>query len=147
VFGLGLLGTGARLLSIKPRYRSEATVVYEPGPMQAEAEPTEDLGQLLRQMLTSGPRLQRLIEEMHLYPTVVGGKGLPGAVEVMRGDVKMAVREGPTFGVSYDADDRDRARAVLTRLLSGVVDDDARRRQHQVETMPIRLVDTPRGGA
>jgi hypothetical protein len=134
VLGLGLLGTGARILSIDRLYRSKTTITYEHGVLAGEPDPPRDVGQRLAEMLTSRERLQRLIEEMHLYPTVVTERGLTDAVDEMRSDVHLSVRGATTFDVSYDADDGDRARAVLKRLVDSVIDEDTQRRQHEVET-------------
>jgi hypothetical protein len=133
VFALGLAGTAALVLSAKRLYRSEATLLYEHGVLQAEPDSPRQIGERLQEMLTSGPRLQGLIEEMRLYPTVVAERGLPAAVDEMRAQVEVTVGEGTTFGASYDTDDGDRARAVLMRLVNGVVDDDTQRRQHAAE--------------
>lgn len=134
VLALGLLATGAAVRSTKRLYRSESIVGYQRGVLEGEPDPPANIGSPLAEMLTSPARLQRLIEEMHLYPEVVVGRGLSAAIDEMRGDIKLAVRQGGSFGVSYDAGDRDRARAVLRRLVNGVVDDDAQRRQHEAET-------------
>lgn len=134
VLAVGLLATGAAVRSTKRLYRSESIVRYERGVLEGEPDPPADIGPPLAEMLTSPARLQRLIEEMRLYPVVVSERGLPAAIDEMRGDLQLAVRPGGSFGVSYDADDRDRARAVLRRLVNGVVDDDAQRRQHEAET-------------
>lgn len=133
VFGLGLLGTTARVLSTKRLYRSEATLLYEHGVLQAEPDSPRRIAQRIQEMLTSRPRLQGLIEEMRLYPAVVTERGLPAAVDEMRAQVQVTVREGTTFGASYDTDDADRARAVLMRLVNGVVDEDTQRRQQEAD--------------
>jgi hypothetical protein len=133
VLALGLLVTGAAVRATRPFYRSESIVGYERGVLEGEPDPPRDIGPRLAEMLTAPARLQRLIEEMHLYPEVVAGRGLPAAIDEMRGDIKLAVRPGGSFGVSYQADDRARAREVLRRLVNGVVDDDTQRRQHEAE--------------
>jgi uncharacterized protein involved in exopolysaccharide biosynthesis len=139
VFCLGLLGTAAWVRSTTRLYRSEATIIYEPSVLQGEAGSPREIGLALQRTLTAAPRLQRLIEEMHLYRTVVGRSGLAVAVDEMRAHIKVTVGEGTpvgegtAFDVSYDADDGDRARAVLERLVGGVVDEDAQRRQHEAE--------------
>jgi hypothetical protein len=139
VFALGLAGTAARVLSAKRLYRSEATLLYEHGVLQAEPDSPRQIGERLQEMLTSRPRLQGLIEEMRLYPTVVAERGLPAAVDEMRAQVEVTVGEGTTFGASYDTDDGDRARAVLMRLVNGVVDDDTQRRQHAADDVRQNL--------
>lgn len=134
VLGLGLVATAARVRSTKGHFRAEATVVFEHGVLQEEPDSPRQIGQRLREMLTSGPRLQRLIDEMHLAPTALDPAGAGAAVAEMRAALRVTVGDGTNFGVSYDADDDDRAQAVLRRLVSGVVDDDTQRRQHDAET-------------
>jgi len=134
VLALGLLATGAVVRATRHLYRSESIVGYERGVLEGEPDPPRDIGQRLAEMLTSPARLQRLIEETHLYPEVVAGRGLPAAVDEMRGDIKLAVRPGGGFGVSYEAADAAGAREVLRRLVTAVVDDDTQRRQHEAET-------------
>ena len=134
VFTFGLLATGARVLTTKRLYRAEALVIYEPGVLPSEDDASREVGPHLTEMLTSPPRLERLIWELHLYPALVARHGnLAASAKKMRDDLRVAARNGNSFAVSYDAPERGLAQAVLTRLVNGVVDDDTERRQQQAE--------------
>jgi hypothetical protein len=133
VFVLGLLATGARVLATQRLYRAEALIVYEPGVPRSEADAPREAGPLLTEMLSSRPRLEALIEEMRLYPAQVGRRGLGAGADEMRDDIRVAAHDGTSFAVSYDAADREQAKAVLTRLVNDVVDGDTERRQQQAE--------------
>jgi len=133
VFVLGLIATGARVIATQRLYRAEALVIYEPGVLPPETDAPREAGPHLTQMLTARPRLEALIEEMRLYPALVSRRGLGAGADEMRDDVRVAARDGTSFAVSYDAADPEQARAVLTRLVNGVVDDDTERRQQQAE--------------
>jgi hypothetical protein len=133
VFALGLLATGARVLATQRLYRAEALVIYEPGVLPSEADAPQKAEPHLLQMLTARPRLEGLIEEMRLYPVLVGRHGVGAGADEMRDDIRVDARDGTTFAASYDAPDRGQAKAVLDRLVNGVVDDDTARRQQQVE--------------
>jgi hypothetical protein len=133
VFVLGLIATGARVIATQRLYRAEALVIYEPGVLPSEADAPREAGPHLTEMLTARPRLEALIEEMRLYPALVGRRGLGAGADEMRDDVRVAARDGTSFDVSYDAADPEQAKAVLTRLVNGVVDDDTERRQQQAE--------------
>jgi hypothetical protein len=134
VFTFGLLATGARVLTTKPLYRAEALVIYEPGVVPSGDDASREVGPHLTEMLTSPLRLERLIGELQLYPALVARHGnVAACAERMRDDIRVAPRDGSSFAVSYDAPDRGLAKAVLTRLVTGVVDDDTGRRQQQAE--------------
>ncbi|HZL18944.1 MAG TPA: hypothetical protein VFG23_14485 [Polyangia bacterium] len=134
VFIFGLLATGARVLTTQRLYRAEALVIYEPGVLPSEDDTSREVGPHLTEMLTAPRRLERLIWELHLYPALVARHGnMAAAAEKMRDDVRVAPRDGSGFAVSYDAPDRGLAKAVLTRLVNGVVDDDTERRRQQAE--------------
>jgi hypothetical protein len=133
VFVSGLVATGARVLATQRLYRAEALVSYEPGVMPSEADAPRQVGAHLTEMLTARPRLEGLIAEMRLYPALVGRRGLGAGADDMRDDLRVAARDGTSFAVSYDAADREQAKAVLTRLVNGVVEGDTERRQQQAE--------------
>jgi uncharacterized protein involved in exopolysaccharide biosynthesis len=136
VFALGLLATGARVLATKPLYRAEALVIYEPGVLPSEDDAPREMGPHLREMLTSPPRLYGLVEELHFDEAPVARHtdvNLAHRADKLREDIRVAARDGTSFAVSYDAPDRDQAKAVLTRLVNAVVDDDTARRQQQAE--------------
>ncbi len=133
VFVLGLAATGARVIATQRLYRAEALVIYEPDVLPSEADAPREAGPHLAEMLTARPRLEALIEEMRLYPALVGRRGLGAGADEMRDDIRVAARDGTSFAVSYDAADPEQAKAVLSRLVNGVVDGDTERRQQQAE--------------
>jgi hypothetical protein len=137
--GVGLACTAVGVMGTKRLYRSEAVIQYERGVLPAEPESPRQMGARLEAALTSPERLQPLIEELRLYPTVAQQRGLAGAVDLMRAQLEVTARDGYSFGVSYDADDADRARAVLARLVASVIDEDARQRRQQAQAATLPL--------
>jgi hypothetical protein len=132
-FGIGLLLTGARVLWSPHLYRSSALILYERGALEVEPSAPQVIGARLKDLLMSRERLQRLIEQMRLYPAVIEGRGLAAAIDEMSAHLTLIPLASSNFAVSYDADDGDRAREVLTRLVSRVIDDDVQRREQAAE--------------
>src|SRR5262245_10552232 len=141
----GLASTAIWVVSTNRMYRSEAVIVYERpivasfGGVSAEGSSPRHVGIQLQDMVTSRQRLEKLIKEMKLYPSVVARRGLIEAIEEMRKGLGVGVREGFTFRVSYDSDSRDLAQQVLTRLVQSVVDDDTKRRARDAEQAKLFL--------
>lgn len=136
VLVIGLGATAAWALSTKRLYRSETVIAYERPIVSGSAaieESPRQVGLKLQDMVTSRPRLEELIKEMHLYPEAVEKNGMVEATDEMTAHLKVTVREGYTYRVSFDADGRDRAQQALARLAKKIVDTDASRRLHEAE--------------
>ena len=136
-FGIGLVVTAPWVMSTTRLYRSEAVIVWERG-VQAgtlghEGESVRAVAARLQDAFTSRQRLESLIRDMKLYRGLLDKRGLVAAIEEMRKHISVSNREGYTYRINYDSDSRDLAKDVLERLTASVVDEDAKRRNHEAE--------------
>ena len=114
-FGVGLLVTAAVVLTTKRIYRSETVLLYERGveaaALNRDPDSPRQVASRVKDTVTSRQRLQRLIEEMNLYPKIVDKLGMVEAVEVMQKAITFGNdREGATSRISYDYRSRLTAR-------------------------------------
>ncbi|HTA18875.1 MAG TPA: hypothetical protein VK989_06260 [Polyangia bacterium] len=136
---VGLVGTAAWALSTARLYRSEAVVLYERGVQGAgvgaggDGEGPRQVGLRLSDMMNARQRLEGLVKDFKLYPSIIEQRGMVDAIEEMRKHLVVGVKEGYSFKVSFDADSREQAKNVLDKLLKGIVDDDLKRRQREAE--------------
>jgi hypothetical protein len=146
----GLVGTAAWALSTSRLYRTEAVIVYESGVQGAggggDAEGPHQVGLRLGDMLNARQRLEGIIKEFKLYPTILDQRGMVDAIDEMRRHLIVGVKEGHSFKVSYDGESRDQVKAILDRLLKGIIDDDLRRRNREAEDAK-KFLDTERKSA
>ena len=129
---LGLAGTAVGVLLTQRLYRSETVLLYEKGLAGGE-ESSRGLGIRLQDSFSSRVRLEGLIKKNNLYPRLVKKRGLVEAADEMNAHVKVIIREGYAYRVSYDTDDRDRAQQVLTQLVQSVIDEETERRRRQAD--------------
>src|SRR6478735_4049327 len=129
---LGLAGTAVGVLMTKRLYRSETVLLYEKGLAGGE-ESSRGLGIRLQDAFSSRVRLEGLIKKNKLYPRLVKKRGLVEAAEEMNAHVKVLLREGYAYRISYDYDDRDRAQDVLTQLVNSVIGEETERRRRQAD--------------
>jgi protein tyrosine kinase modulator len=143
---LGLAGTAVGVLLTTRLYRSEAVLVYEKGLAATGDESSRGLGIRLQDAFSSRVRLEGLIKKNKLYPRLVRKRGLVEAAEEMNLHVKVLLREGYAYRISYDTDDRDRAQDVLTQLVNSVIDEESERRRRQADETK-RFLDAERARA
>ncbi len=136
---VGLVGTAAWALATARLYRSEAVVLYERGVQGAgvgaggDGEGPRQVGLRLSDMMNARQRLEGLVKDFKLYPSIIEQRGMVDAIEEMRKRLQVGVKDGYSFKVSFDAESREQAKNVLDRLLKGIVDDDLKRRQRDAE--------------
>src|SRR4051794_8556184 len=143
---LGLAGTAVGVLLTKRLYRSETVLLYEKGLVGSGEESSRALGIRLQDAFSSRVRLEGLIKKNKLYPRLVRKKGLVEAADEMNAHVKVIIREGYAYRISYDYDDRDRIQDVLTQLVTSVIDEENERRRRQADETK-RFLDAERGRA
>src|SRR3982751_6024946 len=143
---LGLAGTAVGVLLTKRLYRSETVLLYEKGIAGSGEESSRALGLRLQDAFSSRVRLEGLITKNKLYPRLVKKRGLVDAAEEMNAHIKVLLREGYAYRISYDYDDRDRAQDILTQLVNSVIGEETdRRRRHADESK--RFLDAERARA
>jgi uncharacterized protein involved in exopolysaccharide biosynthesis len=143
---LGLAGTAVGVLLTKRLYRSETVLLYEKGLVGSGEESAHGLGIRLQDAFSSRVRLEGLIKKNKLYPRLVKKKGLVEAADEMNAHVKVLIREGYAYRISFDYDDRDRIQDALTQLVNSVIDEENERRRRQADETK-RFLDAERARA
>jgi polysaccharide biosynthesis transport protein len=136
------------------RYRSDATILIEEPkvPKQyvvpnIESDPQQQLVELTQQIL-SRTRLQRIIDDFHLYSGGIAGLTMGGPVEKMRKDIEIdqpitdsknsqTASKGPQlagFTISYSGYDPQLVQNVTARLVSIFIEENLRTRENQSES-------------
>ena len=125
------------------RYRSDATILMEKPkvPKQyvvpnVESDPQAQLEKLTQEIL-SRTRLQRIIDDFHLYSGFLARLGV-GGVDRMRKDIRIdqvltnsKPPELAGFTISYSGDNPQLAQNVTARLASLFIEEDLRTRENQ----------------
>ena len=145
--GFGACGhCGGSVARPQRLYRSETVLLYEKGLAGGGEESSRGLGIRLQDAFSSRVRLEGLIKKNKLYPRLVKKRGLVEAAEEMNAHIKVLLREGYAYRISYDTDDRDRAQDVLTQLVKSVIDEENDRRRRQADETK-RFLDAERARA
>ena len=139
------LGVGG-LLSIgiaftRPRiYKSETLMLYREGIRSSDlggveggGDPARKLGLKLKEMVLSRTRLQQIIDEFDLYRPIVEQRGYVDAVDEMRAPISFRVKDGDTFGLGFEGEDRDRVQQVTARLAEALIGENSKTRAEQAE--------------
>jgi polysaccharide biosynthesis transport protein len=128
------------------RYRSDTTILIEQPkvPKQyvvpnIESDPQQQLEELTQEIL-SRTRLQRIIDDFHLYSGGIAGLATGGAVEKMRKDIQidqvLTASKPPQlagFTVTYSGYDQQLVQNVTARLASLFIEENLRARENQSE--------------
>jgi uncharacterized protein involved in exopolysaccharide biosynthesis len=134
-----LVGTIAAIVFTFTRqrvYKSETLMLYrEPvGDAALEAgDPARKLALKLKELVLSRTRLQQIIDEHHLYPDIVADRGYVDAVDEMRDHIAFRVKDGDSFGLSFEGDEPGRVQAVTARLAVALIDENSRNREKEAE--------------
>jgi len=122
-----LIGVVA-IFILPPKFRSETTILVEQPSVPAEYIPptvSVDLQtrlESLTEQILSRTRLQRIIQDLHLYPEVAAGS--ESTIGKMRKDIQVDLLQSGTrnqlsgFKISYSASDPHVAQQVAGRLTS-----------------------------
>jgi polysaccharide chain length determinant protein (PEP-CTERM system associated) len=131
---------------LPPRYRSEASILIQQPTVpkhyvlpNIESDPEQEL-QTLQQRVLSRSRLQRIIDDLHLYSGGVAAL-MPGdAVEKMRKDIDVELTQTDSrppqlsgFTISYAGYKPGLVQQVASRLTSLFVEENLQSRQRQSE--------------
>ncbi len=117
-------------------YKSETVILYRDGGRPAVDEggdPSRRLALKLRELIFTRAQLQRIIEELKLYPKTVEDRGYVDAVDELRSHVALRVKDGDTFGLSFEGEDPKVVQDVTARLASALTNDSPKNRSEQVE--------------
>jgi uncharacterized protein involved in exopolysaccharide biosynthesis len=137
-----LVGTVAAILFTFTRarlYKSETLILYSEGLRSGDAgalepgDPARKLALRLKEMALSRLRLQQIIDEYKLYPDIMAERGTVDAVDEMRSHIAFRVKDGDTFGLSFEGDDPARVQSITARLGVALIDENSKNRAEQAE--------------
>jgi uncharacterized protein involved in exopolysaccharide biosynthesis len=125
----------------RPRvFKSETLILYREGIRASDlggadqgGDPARKLGLKLKEMILSRSQLQKVIEEFKLYPKIVEDRGHVDAVDEMRAHIAFRVKDGDTFGLSFEGEDAKRVQMVTARLAEVLMRENAKSNTEQVE--------------
>jgi polysaccharide chain length determinant protein (PEP-CTERM system associated) len=118
-----VFAVGLALVFSTPKVHKATSVIRVDVQIPQEELVQRSVGSLLetrlitvRQELMGRPVLQRIIEELNLYPEIRSRQGMDAAVEAMRKDIDVKVEGDSAFEVTYSASDPQTAAKVANRL-------------------------------
>ena len=122
------------------RYRSETVVLVVPQRVPQEyvrstvTTRIEDRVQTIREQILSRSRLERIVEELNLYPELRGRVSMEEIIDEMRRNVNTRVVRTDAFTVSFVADTPITAQRVTERLAGMFSEENMRDREVQAES-------------
>ncbi len=138
VFAAGAVASLVVALAWPRLYRSETLMLYREGIRStdlvggdAAVDPARKLGMKLREIVLSRTSLQQIIDEFHLYRSTVEDRGYVEAVDEMRNHIAFRIRDGDTFGLSFEGDEPKQVQAVTARLAEALIRENSRNRVEQ----------------
>ena len=145
-FVLVTAGTLIGTQFLRDRYRSDARILIVPQQVPENfVQPTVTTGldarlQAISQQIQSRTRLERLIQELDLYPDERKTMIMEDVIERMRGDVSIQIpggtrarREPGYFTVSYTSENARKAMQVTERLASEFISESLQDRTVQAD--------------
>jgi uncharacterized protein involved in exopolysaccharide biosynthesis len=145
VLALGAIACAVFLYVRKPEYRSETVVLYSQ-PAAAPGEALDASGSArnvtvrLKELLMSRPKLERVVGEYGLYPSVRRDLGMSEAVEELKKHIEYRAPGGDTFSIAFTGHSPNEAQGVTKRLAALVIDQDAELRRNQARVTRDFLV-------
>jgi polysaccharide chain length determinant protein (PEP-CTERM system associated) len=127
-------------------YRSETLILVEQQKVPEQyvlpnvATDLQERLQSITQQILSRTRLQRIIQELHLYSKERARLSPDELVELMRKDIEITLVQAPrrdnvtAFKIFYSSSDSHTAQAVTNQLTSLFIDENLQARQQQSET-------------
>ena len=132
--GLGFAFTRPRI------YKSETLILYREGIRSTDlggpdqgGDPARKLGLKLKEMVLSRTQLQKVIDDYRLYPAIVEDRGYVDAVDEMRNHIAFRVKDGDTFGLSFEGEDPRRVQTVTAALADTLINENSRSHAEQAE--------------
>ena len=129
----------AFVMSLTHNYRSVATVQVLPEPaannlVRATVQPTvgDRLSSIGQETLTR-TRLENIIQELDLYPTMRQSTVMENVINRMRSDIAFQMTDRDVFIVGYTAKDPQTALTVAERLTALFLEENARNRGQRAE--------------
>jgi polysaccharide chain length determinant protein (PEP-CTERM system associated) len=128
-------GVAAWTYQLPDRYRSDTLILVVPQRVPENyvrstvTTRVEDRLQVIGQQILSRTRLERIIQDLNLYPEARKTQIMEDIVERMRDDIETPVIRGDAFRVSFTSEDPRTAMRVAERLASMYIDESLRDRE------------------
>lgn len=125
--------------AIPPVYRASTLVMVEKQKVPTDyvkATVTTDIDERLKtleQQITNRDNLQRIIEEMNLYPELRREKAIEKVVNQMRQRDLDVKRKGDVFSIDYESGDPVKAAAVANRIAELFIQENLKLRENQAQ--------------
>lgn len=140
VFAVGTAASVAYAM-LRPRvFKSETLILYREGIRSSDLVGGEDsgdrahkLGLRLKEMVLSRTRLEQIIAQFKLYPTLVEERGIIEAVDEMRTHIGFRVKDGDTFGLGFDGDEPKKVQQVTAKLADALIAENSKSHAEQAE--------------
>lgn len=114
-------------------WRSETLILYREGIKSTDIVGGEDqqdraqkLGLRLKEMVLSRTRLEQIIKDEKLYKELLDERGMIDTVDEMRKHIAFAVKDGDTFGLSFEGEDPHKVQKVTARLADALIAENSR---------------------
>jgi uncharacterized protein involved in exopolysaccharide biosynthesis len=121
-------------------FKSETLILYREGIRSSDLVGGEDsgdrahkLGLRLKEMVLSRTQLEQIIAQYKLYPAMVDDRGLVETVDEMRVHINFRVKDGDTFGLSFDGDEPKTVQQVTARLAEALLAENSKTHAEQAE--------------
>ena len=145
-FILSVIGTILALIFIPPLYKSTTLILVEPQKVPEDyVKPTvtvdiNDRVNTITQQVMSRTRLESIMKEFDLYKESRDKRTSDEVVDLMRGNIEVAVRGGDTrnrdlssFTISFIGNDPETVMHVTGRLASLFIEENLKVREQQAE--------------
>ncbi|MBI4512065.1 MAG: protein kinase [Deltaproteobacteria bacterium] len=136
IFGVGAVLSLVVALKFPRKYQSETVLLFREGIHSSylgnqESGANRDLGNRLRELLLSRPRLEKMVDEFHLFPELVQRSGHVEAVNSMRQKITFRTR-GDIYHIAFIGSRPDQAQKVTARLADSLVEESTRLRLENI---------------
>lgn len=129
-------------LVLKPMYESSTVLLHRElistssvlGVQGYQGESNLQRNTRLREMLLSRTTLQKIVQDLQLYPDTVASRGIIDAIEELRANTDCKVGSANTFSIRYSNDDPEVVYAVIQRLGDTLIAQSASYRREQAES-------------
>jgi len=120
-------------------YRSETVILIEPQKVPSDYVRSTSAGTIetrlatISQQIMSRTRLEKIIQDHNLYPSLRTKQPLESIIEMMRSDIELTVTKVDAFSLSYQSQDPAVAQTITSQLASLYIEENLKVREEQTE--------------
>ncbi|HYG63920.1 MAG TPA: GNVR domain-containing protein [Thermoanaerobaculia bacterium] len=136
---LGLVGAFLALRMLTPIYRASTQVLVEPQKVPADyVKPTvttdiDERLKTLEQQITNRSHIERIIQEMNLYPELRRELAMEKLVDQVRRKDLTVERRGDIFSIGFKSQDPKKAAATANRIAELFIQENLKLRENQAQ--------------